>query len=154
MFALTEGSVKSSQAVQDEFVNLQTELFGSLGLHFQVLDMASDELGNPALRKLDLEAWMPGRKMWGELSSCSDCGDFQSRRLNVRVAETGQFVHTVNGTAVAVPRMLIALIETHQNKDGTVTLPPLLREIMQKEVLGLSKLKMPRTKVIKTFDGK
>ncbi|XP_059479242.1 serine--tRNA ligase, mitochondrial-like [Neocloeon triangulifer] len=154
MFALTEGNLQSSQAVQNEFIELQTDFFESLNLHFRVLDMASNELGNPALRKVDLEAWMLGRQMWGELCSCSDCTDFQSRRLNIRVAETGQFVHTVNGTALAVPRTLMALVENNQNRKIHVVVPDALREIMQRDLLGQGCVKMPIIKVSKKLDGK
>ncbi|CAB3376542.1 Hypothetical predicted protein [Cloeon dipterum] len=153
MFALTPGDIQSSQTVQNEFVSIQTQLNESLGLHFRLLDMASDELGKPAMRKVDLEAWMPGRRMWGELSSCSDCGDYQSRRLNIREAESGSFVHTVNGTALAVPRTLMALVETHQTPEGTVVVPEILRSELDREVLGASPEKMTHGKYIRSYDG-
>merc|ERR1712032_1303313 len=91
------------------------------------------ELGAPAYRKYDMEAWMPGMEKWGEISSCSNCTDFQARRLNIRHKETYttkgnlEFVHTLNGTACAVPRMIIAILETFQNEDGSVTVPEALR---------------------------
>ncbi|VDK25718.1 unnamed protein product [Anisakis simplex] len=72
---------KQSDGILDEFVNLQCEIFESLGLHCRLLDMPTEELGAPAARKFDVEAWMPGRKVFGEVSSASNCTDFQSRRL-------------------------------------------------------------------------
>ncbi|KAF4531431.1 hypothetical protein B566_EDAN004199 [Ephemera danica] len=153
MFGVTlGGTFEHSQALQNELVKLQLQFFSSLGLHFRVLDMASNELGNPAVRKLDLEAWLPGRQMWGELCSCSDCGDFQSRRHDMRLEDSSSFVHTVNGTACAVPRTLMALVETHQNEDGTVTLPAPLRDLMSRDVLGRSPLVMPDMRPLRSKD--
>jgi seryl-tRNA synthetase len=91
--------------------------------------MPACDLGPPAARKFDIEAWMPARKRYGEISSCSSCTDYQSRRLKI-VDEDNNNLHTVNGTACAVPRLMIALVETHQNSDGTVTIPQVLRPYM------------------------
>jgi seryl-tRNA synthetase len=80
--------------------------------------MPTEELGAAAFRKMDIEAWMPGRGMWGELSSASNCTDFQARRLGIRVRDrngASVFAHTCNGTALASTRALIALVETHQD---------------------------------------
>lgn len=99
-------------------------------LGLSVLDMPTEELGLPAYRKFDIEAWMPGRRSYGEVSSASNCTDFQSRRLYIMCeADTGelQFTHTVNATACAVPRLLIALLESNQQKDGTVLVPAVLQ---------------------------
>lgn len=139
---MTSGEVASSDALLKELVTIQRELFSSLGLHYQLLDMPLHELGAPAYRKFDIEAWMPGRKMYGEISSASNCTDYQSRRLNIRSIDStgsGQFVHTVNGTACAVPRMLIALLETYQQPDGEVTIPAVLQPYFN----GIDRLRKP-----------
>lgn len=109
MFGVTSGEAAASDALLEEFVAIQKELFSSLGLHYQLLDMPLHELGAPAYRKFDIEAWMPGRNMYGEISSASNCTDYQSRRLNIQSidsSDTRRFVHTVNGTACAVPRYI------------------------------------------------
>lgn len=126
MFVVTKGNEASSQSALEEVHAVERELFDELGLSYRVLDMSPDELGNPASRKYDIEAWMPGRNFWGEISSCSDCTDFQSRRLDIRDAEN-RFVHTVNGTGCAVPRMIIALCEQLQTSNGSVQVPPPLK---------------------------
>ena len=88
--------------------------------------MPTEELGAAAYRKYDIECWMPFRRGYGEISSASNCTDFQSRRLNIRYqveAGKNQFVHTLNATACAVPRLLLALMETYQQRDGSVLVP-------------------------------
>ncbi|TMW69673.1 hypothetical protein Poli38472_001829 [Pythium oligandrum] len=118
----------------DEMVAIQTEMYTELGIHFQIVDMATADLGNPAYRKFDILAWMPGRGEYGEISSMSMCTDYQARRLNIRhkhrKEDPTQFVHTLNGTACAVPRLLISLLETYQQKDGSVVIPEVLRPYM------------------------
>jgi len=134
MFAVTGTETgNESEDFLDYLCQLQEKLFSGLGLHYRVLEMSPNELGSPAYRKHDIEAWMPGRKQFGEISSCSNCTDYQSRRLNIRYqdgAGTSKFPHTLNGTACAIPRMLIAVIESSQNKDGNVTLPEVLQKYM------------------------
>ena len=135
MFCVTAGQVEESSSALAMVHQLERELFTKLGLSFRVLDMCADELGDPAKEKFDIEAWLPGREMWGEISSCSNCTDYQTRRLGVR-AEDGTFCHTVNGTACAVPRMLIAICEQMQTKNGSVVIPEVLRTYMRgKEVM-------------------
>ncbi|XP_064079029.1 serine--tRNA ligase, mitochondrial-like isoform X2 [Macrobrachium nipponense] len=129
-----------SKDLYNEIIQIQRELFSKLGVHFQVLDMPLNDLGAPAYSKVDIEAWMPGRKAYGEISSASNCTDFQSRRLNITYRNDHgepKFVHTVNGTACAIPRMLIALCETFQSEDGTVTIP----QILQPYISGLESIK-------------
>ena len=139
MFALT--TKEQSQSMFEDFVEIQKNLFNELQLHFKVLDMPPLELGLPAARKIDCECWLPGRNSWGEMSSSSNCHDFQSRRLNIKYKtlslneETNEifkhdFVHTVNGTGCASPRILIAICENYQTKDGFVKIPQVLREFM------------------------
>ncbi|XP_054260108.1 serine--tRNA ligase, mitochondrial isoform X2 [Macrosteles quadrilineatus] len=126
MFGVSEP--EQSSELLDQFRDWQVNHFADLGLDLQVMDMPPHELGAQAYRKYDVEAWLPAKQIWAELSSCSDCTDYQSRRLNIR--SNGRFVHTVNGTACAVPRLLIALFEQHQQRDGSVLIPPSLQTYM------------------------
>ncbi|MEW4528032.1 serine--tRNA ligase [Maioricimonas sp. JC845] len=125
-------------AISDEFlstiVRIEEEIFQGLGIPYQVLDIASGDLGGPAYRKYDLEAWMPGRGdggEYGEVTSASNCTDYQSRRLAIRCKSDEwkgtRFVHTLNGTAVAVTRAIIAILENYQQADGSVVIPEVLR---------------------------
>ncbi|XP_058051052.1 serine--tRNA ligase, mitochondrial isoform X1 [Ahaetulla prasina] len=139
MFGVTANETGlESSALMEEFLSLQKEIFLELGLHYKVLDMPPHELGLSAFRKFDIEAWMPGRNQYGEISSLSNCTDFQSRRLNIMYyneKEQLSFVHTVNGTACAIPRMLIAILESNQLKDGSVQIPAVLQPLMGAEVI-------------------
>lgn len=142
LFAVTRGEVDESNAMLQEIRGFEEHLYSQLGLCFRVLNMPSEELGAPAYQKYDMEAWMPGMQKWGEISSCSNCTDFQARRLNMRFKETysqkgSSFAHTLNGTACAVPRMIISILETFQNEDGSVTVPEVLRPYM----MGIDVLK-------------
>jgi len=132
MFVVTEGRLEASERALDEILALQRELFGQLGLSHRVLAMCPEELGDPAFRKYDIEAWMPGRQggFWGEISSCSNCTDFQARRLGVNSSSSQDFCHTVNGTACAVPRMIIAICEQFQQENGSVEVPEVLRPFL------------------------
>lgn len=105
-----------SEQMLEYFRDIQCRLFKSLGICFKVYDMPIRELGASAYRKYDIEAWMPSRKSFGEISSTSNCTDYQSKRLNIYANDGSNNVHahTVNGTACAVPRMIIALLEQHQ----------------------------------------
>uniref|UniRef100_A0A8D0A976 Serine--tRNA ligase, mitochondrial n=1 Tax=Sander lucioperca TaxID=283035 RepID=A0A8D0A976_SANLU len=143
MFGITadETGEESSQLL-GEFVSLQKEMFSALELHYRVLDMPTQELGPPAHRKYDIEAWMPGRDSYGEISSGSNCTDYQSRRLNIlyeREDGSLQYAHTVNATACAIPRTIIAILETHQTKDGTVRVPRALQPYLGLEVIETPK---------------
>ncbi|XP_070580640.1 serine--tRNA ligase, mitochondrial-like [Ptychodera flava] len=133
MFAVASDEEQSDQLHHD-FLAIEKELFSELGLHFRILDMPSEELGAPAYRKYDIEAWMPGRSTYGEISSTSNCTDYQSRRLNIKYLDDSSrthFIHTVNGTACAVPRMIIAILETYQQEDGSVAIPDALQAYMK-----------------------
>ncbi|CAI9116248.1 OLC1v1017344C1 [Oldenlandia corymbosa var. corymbosa] len=140
---------EDSDAFHKELIEIEESLFSSLGLHFKTLDMASEDLGAPAYRKFDVEAWMPGLDRYGEISSASNCTDYQSRRLGIRFRPESlspspaspkkkgkgnsaptQFVHTLNATACAVPRMIICLLENYQQEDGTVVIPEVLKPFM------------------------
>uniref|UniRef100_A0A3Q3R8W6 Serine--tRNA ligase, mitochondrial n=1 Tax=Monopterus albus TaxID=43700 RepID=A0A3Q3R8W6_MONAL len=139
MFGVTADETGEESAwLLEEFVALQKKMFSALELHYRVLDMPSQELGLPAHRKYDIEAWMPGRDSYGEISSGSNCTDYQSRRLNIlyeREDGSLQYAHTVNATACAIPRTIIALLETHQTKEGTVRVPQALQPYLGLEVI-------------------
>ncbi|XP_063794006.1 serine--tRNA ligase, mitochondrial isoform X1 [Pseudophryne corroboree] len=139
MFGVTANeSGKESQELLEEFLQIQKELFSDLGLHFKVLEMPSQELGLPAYRKYDIEAWMSGRGKYGEISSASNCTDYQSRRLNIMYQRPGgelRHAHTVNGTACAVPRLIIAILESNQLKDGRVRIPKVLQPFMNTDII-------------------
>lgn len=143
MFAFTEGTLEASGAMHQTLLGIEEAIFQGLELPYQVLDIASGDLGGPAYRKFDLEAWMPGRGEageYGEVTSTSDCTDYQSRRLNIRYKTPGQkgtkFVHTLNGTAVAISRALLAVLENYQNADGTIDVPRVLIPYVGKNRIG------------------
>lgn len=138
MFAFTLPD--QSDAMHDQLCDLECRLFDGLGIPYRVVDTATGDLGGPAYRKFDLEAWMPGRGdggEWGEITSTSNCTDYQARRLNARFKKKGekgtQFVHTLNGTAVAVTRAMIAILENNQQADGSVVIPEALRPWVGKD---------------------
>jgi len=111
--------------------SIEEEIFNGLGIPFRVVDTCTGDLGAPAYRKFDLEAWMPGRGEdgeWGEVTSTSNCTDYQSRRLAIRYKEDGKtrHAHTLNGTAVAISRAMIAVLENGQQADGSITIPEAL----------------------------
>ena len=122
---------EDSGKLHEELRAIEEEIFSGLGIPFRVVDTCTGDLGAPAYRKWDLEAWMPGRNggEWGEVTSTSNCTDFQARRLNVRFKDEdgkGKFVHMLNGTAIACSRGLIAVLENFQQADGSVRMPPAL----------------------------
>eukprot|EP01051_Picozoa_sp_SAG22_P011793 SAG22_NODE_1166_length_5291_cov_4.322227_3_plen_369_part_00 len=130
---------EQSAAMLEELRSASEDLLDQLGLQYRVLEMPSAELGSPAHRKYDIETWMPGKGEFGEVASISTCTDYQSRRLNIRVAKTktsaSTFAHTLNGTAIAIPRVIISILETHQQDDGSVVVPEVLRPYVGTDVL-------------------
>jgi len=119
---------EASEELHQELLAIEEEIFQGLEIPYRVVDTCTGDLGAPAYRKYDLEAWMPGRGEngdWGEVTSTSNCTDYQARRLGVRFKEDGknQFVHMLNGTAIAVSRAIIALLENKQQADGTIAIP-------------------------------
>lgn len=112
---------------------IEEEIFTGLEIPYRVADICVGTLGGPAYRKYDLEAWMPGRGEngdYGEVTSTSNCTDFQARRLNIRFKDSGgknKIVHTLNGTAVAISRALVAILENYQEKDGSIRMPKVLQ---------------------------
>jgi seryl-tRNA synthetase len=128
MFAFTHP--EKSEEMHEKMREIEEQIYQDLGIPYQLVNICAGDLGGPAYRKYDLEAWMPGRGKWGEVTSTSNCTDYQSRRMNIRFKDpaTGKnrFVHMLNGTAIAVSRTLIALIENGQQKDGSIKLPACL----------------------------
>ena len=124
----------TSLAELDLLVSHAEAVLQRLGLHYRVLLMCTGDMGFAQWKKFDIEVWCPGLDTWLEVSSCSVFGDFQSRRIGVRFrptpGEKPQFVHTINGSGLAVPRTFDAVLETYQNADGTVTVPEALRPYM------------------------
>ena len=109
------------------------DVLTGLGLHFRVLQLCSGDMGFSAAKCYDLELWAPGEQQWLEVSSCSCFTDYQARRLNCRFKDADgktKFVHTLNGSGVALPRLVVALLEQHLNADGSVTIPEVLRPYM------------------------
>jgi seryl-tRNA synthetase len=121
---------EESDAEHGRLLGLEEAIFQGLEIPYRVLDIAAGELAAPNYRKFDIEAWLPGADRWLEVTSCSNDWDFQARRLGVRFkdGESGtELVHTLNGTAVAIGRAIVALLENHQRADGSVTIPEALR---------------------------
>ena len=140
MFAFT--APEESDATLEYLRDLECTIFDALEIPYRVIDTATGDLGGPAYRKYDLEAWMPGRGeagQWGEVTSTSNCTDYQSRRLGIRYKAKGEkgthFVHTLNGTAIAVSRAIIAILENHQQADGSILVPKALQAWVGKERL-------------------
>lgn len=135
MFAFTLPD--QSDRMLDELCRIECRIFDGLGVPYRVIDTPSGDLGGPAYRKFDLEAWMPGRGDFGEITSTSNCTDYQARRLGIRFRVKGEkgtrFVHTLNGTAVAVARTLVAILENYQQADGSVVVPQALRPWVGKD---------------------
>lgn len=122
---------EESDKMHEKLRLIEEEIFTGLGLPFHVVDTCSGDLGAPAYRKWDLEAWMPGRNggEYGEVTSTSNCTDYQARRLNIKYKDDdgkNKYVHTLNGTAIAVGRAMLAIFENYQNADGSITIPPVL----------------------------
>jgi seryl-tRNA synthetase len=128
----------ASGAEHERILSIQEEVFAGLGIHAQVVDIPVGDLGASAARKFDLEAWMPGQDAYREITSCSNTTDYQARRLKARIRVDGGdnvLAHTLNGTALAVQRAIIALVEQHQREDGTVLVPERLVPYLGREVL-------------------
>jgi seryl-tRNA synthetase len=128
---------EESGVFHEELRSVEEAIFAGLEIPFRVVDTCTGDLGAPAYRKWDLEAWMPGRANppspeggeWGEVTSTSNCTDYQARRLNIRYKDEdgkNRFVHMLNGTAIAVSRAIIAILENFQQADGSVLLPKAL----------------------------
>ncbi len=124
MFAITRE--EDAEKMHEEFLKIEEEIYNKLEIPYRILDVASGDMGAQAYKKYDLEAWMPGRQEFGEITSTSNCTDYQSRRLNIRYKDKSgenKYAFMLNGTAIAVPRVLIAILENFQNEDGSVNIP-------------------------------
>ncbi|RME03898.1 MAG: serine--tRNA ligase [Planctomycetota bacterium] len=131
---------EDSERIHRNFLEIEEEIYQKLEIPYRVVDVCTGELGAPAYRKFDIEAWMPGRGEggeYGEVTSTSNCTDYQARRLKIRFRRGGgrstEYVHMLNGTAVAVSRTLIALWENHQQEDGSIRVPEALRPYFGKD---------------------
>ena len=137
MFAFAKA--EESEKLHDEFLKLEEEFWQSLGIPYRVLEMCTGDLGAQAARKFDLEAWMPGRGDWGEVTSTSNTTDYQARNLNIKYklpnGETN-FAHTLNGTAVATSRAIIAILENNQKEDGSVAVPKALQRYLNFKIIN------------------
>jgi len=121
----------ASDAEHERMTRCAERVLTELGLTWRRMLLCAGDTGFGAARTHDLEVWLPGQQAWREISSCSNCRDFQARRMAARCKDAGakgtEFVHTLNGSGVAVGRALIAVMETHQQEDGSVLIPPVLR---------------------------
>jgi len=124
---------EDSQKLHNEMVAVEEEIWQAMKIPYQKLNICSGDLWNPAMKKYDLEAWMPGQDKFREVTSCSNVWEYQSRRLWVRFRDTDwkpKYVHTLNGTVIALSRCLIAIIENYQTANGDVIIPEVLRPFM------------------------
>lgn len=130
---------ENSKEMHEKILAVEEEIWQTLGVPYHVINIAAGDLGAPAAKKYDIEYWSPVDEKYRELTSCSNCTDFQARGLNIRVRRASgevQSVHTLNGTAISFARGLIAIIENYQNEDGTLTVPePLRRYLDDREKL-------------------
>jgi seryl-tRNA synthetase len=119
---------EDSPAEHERLLALEEDIVGGLGIPYRVVNVASGDLGSSAAKKYDIEAWFPSQETYREVTSCSNTTDYQARRLKVRVRtdDGNQIVHTLNGTAVAVGRMILAILENYQQADGSVEMPEAL----------------------------
>ena len=123
-------SPEKSYEEHDFILGVEEEFMKDMGFHYNVVNVCGGDLGPSAVKKYDLEVWLPGQGQYRELTSTSNTTDFQARRLNIRVrTEKGNVIlHTVNGTAIAIGRMLIAIMENYQQKDGSINIPNVLQK--------------------------
>ncbi|MDO4630025.1 MAG: serine--tRNA ligase [Planctomycetia bacterium] len=137
MFAFT--LPEDSEKMLFHLREMEMRIFDGLKIPYRVVDTSTGDLGGPAYRKFDLEAWMPGRGDFGEVTSTSNCTDYQARRLNARYKVKGEkgthFLHTLNGTAIAISRGLLSVMENYQQADGSIVIPEVLRPYMGMEVI-------------------
>jgi len=142
-----------SDSTHEYLLDLEKSLFRALDIPFRVVDICTGDLGGPAYRKYDLEAWMPGRPNeddsitgnWGEVTSTSNCTDYQSRRLGIKYKNKDgkiNFVHMLNGTAFAIPRVILSIIENNQQEDGSVVIPKVLEKYIGKSMIQRKKVKI------------
>jgi seryl-tRNA synthetase len=144
LFAFVAGDLEISETMHERVLAVEEEIWRGLGIPYRVVDIASGDLGGQAYRKFDLEAWMPGRGEWGEITSASNCTDYQARRLRIRwrpdavdgKKQKPRPVHMLNGTAIAISRAIVAILENYQRADGGVDVPEVLRPWVGCDVIG------------------
>ena len=132
---------KDSAKEHDYLVSLKEKIMAGLGLPYRVVNICAGDLGASAAKKFDVEAWIPSEEKYRETHSCSNCTDFQARRLNIKYKNKEgkfDFLHTLNGTAIALNRPIVAILENYQQKDGSILLPEVLHKY-----LGFDKIKKP-----------
>ena len=130
LVSLTDAN--NSKNEHERMLSCAEEVLKRLGLNYRVMLLASQDMGFSANKTYDIEVWLPGQRAYREISSCSNCGDFQSRRMNSRYKVDGstKFIHTLNGSGLAVGRTLIAIMENYQNSDGSISIPDVLQPYM------------------------
>ena len=127
---------ETSEKMHEELLAIEEEIYQDLELPYRVLEMCTGDLGAMAARKFDVEVWMPERNDYGEVTSTSNCTDYQARNLNIKYKKkdgTNEYIHMLNGTAVVMTRVPIAILENYQNEDGSVNIPTVLQKWMGKE---------------------
>ena len=132
---------ESSWDEHEYLVSVEEEIIGNLDIPFRVVNVAAGDLGGSASKKYDIEGWLPGQERYRELTSCSNTTDYQARRLQTRVRRADgslETLHTLNGTATAIGRTLIALLENHQRADGSVVMPEKLRSYLPERAWTLT----------------
>jgi seryl-tRNA synthetase len=143
MFSFVEPDTSADE--HDFILAREEELIAALELPYRVVNIAAGDLGPSASKKYDIEVWLPGQQAYRELTSCSNCTDYQARRLKARVRRDKgtEFVHTLNGTALAIGRTLVAIFENHQNEDGTIRVPEVLHAYGAPKVVGKRRVGAP-----------
>lgn len=137
MFSFVHPS--ESEKEHERILAIEEKIMQDLGFHYRVVNICGGDLGAPAAKKYDIEAWIPSQKKYRELTSCSNCTDFQARRSSIRFKHGNENmpVHTLNGTAVAIARMLVAIFENYQTEKGTIKIP----KVLQPYCMGLKEIK-------------
>jgi len=131
---------EDSKNEHELILSIEEKLMKALGLPYQVINICTGDLGRPAAKKYDIETWLPSERKYRETHSCSNCTDFQARRLNIRYKDKNnkmQFVHILNGTAFAIGRILIMIMENYQQKDGSIKVPKVLQKYTGFKVIKL-----------------
>jgi len=139
MFSFIKSQKDSDKKEHEYLLSLEEKLVQALKIPYQITQMCAGDLGQPAARKYDINCWLPSQKKYRETHSTSACGDYQARRLNIRYRSKNQtgFVHTLNGTALAIGRMIISILENYQQKDGSVLIPKVLQPYVGQKKISL-----------------
>ena len=124
---------EKSKEMHEKILKIEEEIWQELGIPYRVINIAAGDLGSPAAKKYDIEYWSPVDQKYREITSCSNCTDFQSRSLNIRVRRKSgeiEVLHTLNGTAISLARTMVAVLENYAKKDGKLEVPKALREFL------------------------